>query len=273
MDSPLPRPRPLAGIPADLCRRLGYLFTDIDDTLTTNGLLPEASFSSIWDLTRAGIQVVPVTGRPAGWCDHIARMWPVAAVIGENGAFYYSYDHAKKTMRRRYAVAQEDLAADREKLARIARRVLEEVPGTAIAADQPFRISDCAIDFCEDVPALGDESIDRICRILSSEGVRWRVSSIHVNFWARDFDKMSCLRLFLEERETRSLSELGESIAFIGDSPNDEPLFEGVPHTIAVGNIRRFIARITHLPEYIAVGDSADGFSESVQLILAKRLS
>lgn len=266
------RPAPLRALPQKLCRDLSILFSDIDDTLTTNGMLPESSYGALWDLARAGIRVVPVTGRPAGWCDHIARMWPVAGVVGENGAFYYAYDRERRTMTRRQIPAGPGSAsAGREKLQRAAARVLREVPGTALAADQAFRLSDFAIDYCEDVPRLPEESVDEICRILSEEGVHFKVSSIHVNFWLGSFDKLSGVRLFLSGEAIGTLEDLAEQTLFIGDSPNDEPLFAGFAHSIAVGNLRRFLPRLIHMPEFLTERDSAKGFREAADAILARR--
>ena len=262
------RPLPVESLPTSLCRNLQYLFADIDDTLTTGGMLPDSSYLALWELSRAGIKVVPVTGRPAGWCDHIARMWPVAAVIGENGAFVYSYDRTVRKMKRRQLGSADSHGAV---LRRVADRILKEIPGTALAADQPFRISDMAIDYCEDVPPLPAEKVDAICRILQDEGVHFKVSSIHVNFWVGDFDKLSGTRTFLQEDAPAQLTELGERSVFIGDSPNDEPLFDGFPHSIAVGNVRGFLSRIRHLPEFITTADCAAGFCEAADIILRKR--
>jgi hypothetical protein len=264
-------PAPVRDLPAALCRGLSHFFTDIDDTLTSDGRVPAGAYAALWDLASAGIRVVAVTGRPAGWCDHIARMWPVAGVVGENGAFYYAYDHAHKRMNRR--LSDPDLAdpARHELLQAIARKVLREVPGTALAADQAFRLSDFAIDYREDVPPLPPESLDDICRILEEAGVRFKVSSIHVNFWLGRFDKMTGVRLFLSEQEGSSFQSVADTAVFIGDSPNDEPLFEQFPHSIAVGNLRRFLPRLSCLPEYITDSDSADGFQEAVRVILTKR--
>ena len=266
------RPAPLARLPVGLCRDLSFLFSDIDDTLTTHGMLPESSYGALWDLMRAGIRVVPVTGRPAGWCDHIARMWPVAGVVGENGAFYYAYDRERRVMTRRQIPAEPGAPAfDRDTLARTAARVLREVPGTALAADQAFRVSDFAIDYCEDVAPLPPESVDHICRILAEEGVHFKVSSIHVNFWLGSFDKLSGVRLFLSGEGMGTLEDLAERALFIGDSPNDEPLFAGFAHSIAVGNLRRFLPGLTHRPEFITERDSAEGFREAADAILAGR--
>jgi HAD superfamily hydrolase (TIGR01484 family) len=262
------RPAPLAELPAGLCRSLDYLFTDIDDTITTDGRITAAAYGALWSLHDAGIRVVPVTGRPAGWCDMIARMFPVTGVVGENGAFSYAYDRGKRVMRR-YTTPH--AGAGGATLRAAADRVLREVPGTALAADQSFRVSDVAIDYREDVPPLPPTAVAEICRILAEEGMRFKVSSIHVNFWQGDFDKMAGVELFLEREAGTGLSELAEKALFIGDSPNDEPLFKGFRHSIAVGNLRAFIDQIRDLPELITEADSGDGFVEAVEAILSKR--
>jgi len=266
-------PRPINQIPVSLCRSLKILFCDIDDTITTDGLLTSESFSALWRLHRAGIEVVPVTGRPAGWCDHIARMWPVAAVIGENGAFTYSYDRDKRQMRRVSLIDEQERKKGRERLERVRERVLREVPASRIAADQQFRITDLAIDFCEDVvPPLSREEIDRICSIIEEEGATYKISSIHINCWFGSFDKVSGVRRFLSDRGQELDSEdVRDSIAFIGDSPNDEPLFATLPHTIAVANIRTFLDRLSHLPAYVTEKPSAEGFAEAAEVILQNR--
>ncbi len=144
--------------------------------------------------------------------------------------------------------------------------MLREVPGTAVAADQGFRISDYAIDFCEDVPPLPPKSLDAICAILAEERVSYRVSSIHVNYWLGSFDKLAGVHRFVEERGGGA-----PPVAFIGDSPNDEPMFAGLPHTIAVANIRRFLPRLASLPEFITEAEAAAGFVEAAGAILALR--
>ncbi len=268
-------PRSITDIPTSLCRNLKILFCDIDDTITTDGLLTSESFAALWRLHQAGIEVVPVTGRPAGWCDHIARMWPVAAVIGENGAFTYSYDRSERKMRRVLLIAEQERREGREKLAKVRERVLREVPASRISADQQFRITDLAIDFCEDVvPPLSREEIDRICKIIEEEGATYKISSIHINCWYGSFDKVSGVSHFLTDRgQDMDSEEIQDGITFIGDSPNDEPLFQALHHSIAVANIRTFLDRLSYTPAYITEKPSAEGFSEAVQTILQRRRS
>jgi len=266
-------PRPIRLIPAKLCRALRFWLSDVDDTLTTDGLLTDRSFAALWALHRAGIELVMVTGRPAGWCDHIARMWPVSAVVGENGAFYYAYDREVRRMRRVFLIGEQERLEGQRRLQRVRERVLAEVPGCRIAADQSFRLTDLAVDFCEDVvPALDDRGIDAICRIAAEEGATAKVSSIHVNCWYGAFDKLGGVRrLLLDRGLDLSRPEVGDSLLFSGDSPNDEPMFEHLRHTVAVANLTRFLPRLAHPPAYITEQESAAGFAEAVGVVLAKR--
>lgn len=255
---------PIAQMPAEVCRGISTLFCDIDDTLTLEGRVPAAAYSALWAAHQAGIAVVPVTGRPAGWCDHLARMWPVAAVVGENGALAYAM--ADGQMRRIYAPRR---PGDAEGLRRVERRVLAEVPGCRIAADQPFRIYDLAVDFAEEVERLDEAAIDRIVAIFAEEGAQAKVSSIHVNGWYGDHDKLSmCLRC-CEELLGGPL-DLRRAL-YAGDSPNDEPMFAHFRHSVGVANVRQFVPRMTHLPAYITPAEGGAGFAELVAHLLQNR--
>src|SRR3954453_11469440 len=137
--------KPLAEFPTEAARRVKVVLTDIDDTLTEHGRLPAIAYDAMERLKVAGLIVVPVTGRPAGWCDLIARQWPVDGVVGENGAFWFRYDDARKKLTRRYAKAVEHRRNDAARLEEIRVAVLAEVPGAAVAADQAYRDADLAI--------------------------------------------------------------------------------------------------------------------------------
>lgn len=250
----------------------GVLF-DIDDTFTLQGrVIPEA-FSALWDLHNRGYILVPITGRPAGWCDHIARMWPVDAVVGENGAFYYWYSEQERRLRRRYVFAPEEALEKRHALERIREEILERVPGAGIAADQPFRLFDLAVDFAEDVPCLSREEIEEICSVFSSRHARCKVSSIHVNGWFGDYDKLLMTRMFLEERLGLAWEDARDRFIFIGDSPNDEPMFEAFPLSIGVANIARFIPMMKHPPAFITKNEGGSGFAEVARIILSREYS
>ena len=143
--------KPFTQFPAAARQNIAYVLTDIDDTLTNSGRLPAVAYSAIERLKKAGIKTVPITGRPAGWCDHIARMWPVDGLVGENGAFYFYYDDRRRKMQRRYFKSNEERVADRRRLEKLKHDILDKVPGCRVSVDQAYREADLAIDYCEDI--------------------------------------------------------------------------------------------------------------------------
>ena len=247
------------------------LLCDIDGTMTSDGRLGAAAYRAMEQLQEAGVHVVPVTGRPAGWCDLIARFWPVTAVVGENGAFYFRYDHEKRRMTRAWARDDAQREQDRARLAEIGSEVLRKVPGTALAADQRYREADLAIDWCEDVPPLGHAAVQRIVDLLHGHGLTVKVSSIHVNAWFGTYDKLTMTRRLMREQFDIDLETERDRLAFVGDSPNDEPMFRFFPNSIAVANIADFAGSIAHLPTYVMRGAEGAGFAELARLMLAKR--
>ncbi len=263
--------QPLDQCPAETLSAITTLFTDIDDTLTTNGQLPSAAYGAVERLSLAGFSVVPVTGRPAGWCDMIARFWPVDGVIGENGAFYFRYDRALRAMDRVYWQDAEERRANQQKLQKLQSEILAAVPGAAVSADQAYRESDLAIDFREDVTPLDRQSIDTIVRIFTDAGATAKVSSIHVNGWFGDFDKLSMTKRFIGDTQSADFSAANSRLMFVGDSPNDVPMFEAFENSVGVANVRKFTDRMTRLPNWITQKEGGEGFAELAQRLLTAR--
>jgi HAD superfamily hydrolase (TIGR01484 family) len=257
-----------------VCRAIKGVFCDIDDTLTLHGKLPPAAYKALWDLQNAGLRVVPITGRPAGWVDHLARMWPVDAVIGENGAFYFHLDPTQGRdgkLVQRFVQEKALRETNRAKLWEIFRRLEKDLPGLAVASDQGFREIDLAVDFCEDVPRRPEAEIDQIVAAFAKEGAQAKISSIHVNAWFGAHDKASCCRLLLKELFQENFDAEREHYIYFGDSPNDEPLFKEFTHTVGVANVRDFLPRMKHPPRYITKKEGGLGFAEAAKWILKQR--
>jgi HAD superfamily hydrolase (TIGR01484 family) len=246
--------------------KIKYLLTDIDDTMTTDGHLPACAYESLWKLHNSGIQVIPITGRPAGWCEMIARLWPVAGVIGENGGFYFRY--SKQKMHRWFFADKKTTEENQIKLKKIETEILSKVSGSAVSSDQFCRLMDLAIDFCEDVPALQKTDIQKIVQIFDSHGATAKVSSIHVNGWFGNYNKVSTILQFLKNEFQISESEALTICAFVGDSPNDEPMFEKFPLSFGVANIQKFSSDMKFKPTYVADLTGGEGFSQIVEKIL-----
>ncbi len=186
-------------IPVSSKKQIRYVLSDIDDTLTFEGQLPSVALSSMERLQNAGLIVIPITGRPAGWCDYMARMWPVKAVIGENGAFYYRYGRIHRQMIRRYWKSSSERLADQKKLWQIRKEILKQVPECRISADQSYRETDLAIDFCEDVTPLSQERVLKIVECFKRAGAKAKISSIHVNGWYGTYNKLMMTRKLFKE--------------------------------------------------------------------------
>ncbi len=254
--------KPLAEFPPDARRAIKGVLCDIDDTLSTEGRITAEAYGAMERLQQAGLLVIPVTGRPAGWCDHIARMWPVDGVVGENGAFYFRYDKTARKMRRHFVDDAATRTAHRARLVHIGAEILQAVPGTAIAADQRYRETDLAIDFCEDVLPLPQATIDEIVMRMEKHGLNAKVSSIHVNGWFGAYDKLTMSKTLMREAFGVDLDAARAHYVFVGDSPNDAPMFGYFPHAVGVANILDFGSRVEHLPTYVSTKRCGAGFAE-----------
>jgi hypothetical protein len=263
--------QPLAAFPLQERRRIRGVLTDIDDTLTTEGKLTAEAYGALARLKAAGFLVVPITGRPAGWCDHIARMWPVDAVVGENGAFYFRYDESRRKLEKRFLDDAATRAEKRQRLARLAERILAAVPGAALASDQLYRESDLAIDFCEDVAPLPAHEVDRIVALFEEAGCTAKISSIHVNGWYGDYDKLGMTRRLMREAFGIDLDAERGAFVFAGDSPNDQPMFAFFPHAVGVANVADFAQRLEAKPRYVTNARAGTGFAELAQALIAAR--
>nr|WP_040400684.1 HAD-IIB family hydrolase [Amorphus coralli] len=247
--------------------RLDFVLTDIDDTLTTSGRLPAVAYEALERLQAAGLKVIPITGRPAGWCDLIARLWPVDAVVGENGAFYFACEPAGG-MTRVFHKPDADRRTDRMRLDGLSRTILERVPRARISADQPFREADLAIDFAEDGDLLTEAEITRIVACFEAAGAVAKVSSIHVNGWYGQYDKLVMTRRLLADRYGVVMDTASDRIAFVGDSPNDAPMFAYFDNSIAVANFADFAHLSPDQPKWITVQSGGQGFATVAEAIL-----
>ena len=248
-------------------RGVRALLFDIDETFSTAGKITAQAYGALERLHAAGTRTVAVTGRPAGWCDHIARMWPVDAVVGENGAFYFRYTDGR--LHRHYHEPPQVRARHRERLAQLAQQIVAAVPGCAIAADQPYRETDLAIDYCEDVPPLPLAEAERIAALMRTAGLHAKVSSIHVNGWFGDYDKLAMSRRLFSDAFGMDLERERDCVFYVGDSPNDAPMFAFFPRSVGVANVRRFAGALGTAPAYVTSASSGAGFAELVAHLLA----
>jgi hypothetical protein len=260
--------RPFADFPANTLKGLAGVFTDIDDTLTTEGAITPDALQALGELKAAGLKVVAITGRPVGWSLPFAAAWPVDAIVAENGAVALQGGPAirsahKVDLQKHYVQNVAVRRANFKRMQDVAARVLRDVPGATLAQDSPGRETDIAIDHSE-FAQLSPESIAQVVSIMQSEGMNATVSSIHINGWYGDHNKLQGAHWIVRELLGRDLSQEMQRWAYVGDSTNDQLMFKAFENSIGVANIARFVPELKHLPSYVAAHERGAGFAEVV---------
>lgn len=254
------------------------VLTDIDDTLTTDGAITADALAALAALTAAGLHVIPITGRPVGWSLPFARDWPVDAIVAENGAVaifsskkgLHPNQDGREQLSKLYQQDDATRAANYARMQRVARRVTQEVAGAVLAQDSPGRETDIAIDHSE-FARLPPERIAQAIQIMQSEGMNATVSSIHINGWFGAHNKLAGARWIVRELLGRDLDAELARWVYVGDSTNDQRMFEAFDNSVGVANVRRFEAQLTHKPRYITDGERGAGFAEVAAALLAAR--
>jgi HAD superfamily hydrolase (TIGR01484 family) len=262
----LQRMLPLEQLPDAALRPLRGVLTDIDDTLTREGAIEPAALHALQQLARADVPVVAITGRPAGWSEPFAMDWPVAAIVAENGAVMLRRVGAR--LQRDFTQDEYTRAANQLHLQQCASAVLAAVPQARLARDSGGRLTDIAIDHSE-FEWLGETDIDTVLAIMHAHGLKASVSSIHVNGWIGEHDKWTGARWAVER--ALGLAFDPAQWLYVGDSTNDQLMFEHLPLSVAVANIRRFLPHLTVLPAYVTPSERGLGFAEVVQRLLQGR--
>lgn len=274
---------PLTDWPATACAGLVGLFTDIDDTLTTDGAITPDALDALGALKAAGLHVIPITGRPVGWSAPFAATWPVDAIVAENGAvaLLNTAENLDQNGLQRLSVKREQLskiyqqdAATRtdnfHAMQQVLARIEAEVPGARRATDSPGRETDIAIDHSE-FTHLPQEAIDHAVRIMRAAGMTATVSSIHINGWFGAHNKWEGARWIVQQRFGRALEDEIDRWVYVGDSTNDQIMFQHFTHSVGVANIARFVPQLAHLPRYVTPSERGAGFAELARHLLAAR--
>ena len=269
---------PLQHWPAAERRQLVGVFTDIDDTLTTDGAITPDALAALHALQNAGLSVIAITGRPIGWCAPFASAWPVDAMVAENGAVAFVRGQigpqATPVLNSSLSkIYQQDAAVRADNFQRmqaVAQRLLHEVPGATLAQDSAGRETDIAIDHSE-FSRLAPAQIAQVVQIMQAEGMTATVSSIHINGWYGSHNKLSGARWIVQQLYQRELDAELAQWAYVGDSANDQVMFQHFAHSVGVANILGVAGQLTHRPRYVTVAERGAGFAEVAATVLAAR--
>ena len=268
-------PKPLSALTFKQAKQIKWLLTDVDDTLTWEGKLPAETLLALDKLNEAGVNIVPVTGACAGWCDQMARLWPVHGVIGENGAFWMQKNAQGFTSREMTPITK--MRQQQSELIGQLDLLLENYPDVTYAYDQRFRFCDVAINLSQDreplAEAVCDELLNKVKQLkVDGQSVNAALSSIHLNVWVGNHSKrLTAEKYLLENGAIKSIIE--NEISYIGDSQNDESMFAWLPLTFGVNNIINVLPKLTAKPAYLTEKNGGYGFVELAEIILQAKQS
>ncbi|MBV8119416.1 MAG: HAD-IIB family hydrolase [Alphaproteobacteria bacterium] len=257
--------QPFEQFPSHRLAEIRWVLTDVDDTLTTGPRLPAATYEAIERLHDAGYRVIPVTAAPAGWCDLMCRMWPVAAVIGENGGLCFRYNRAAALTERRYWAPDAERSRDGARLAQLAEKIRRGVAGCEVSADQRWRETTLAFR------NPGPPTCDLIVAHLAQAGARTAVNSMWVLGWFAGFDKLVMTRRMMRELFALDIEHDRGAFVFVGDGMNDEPMFGFFPNAVGVAGVRNYVDRMATPPHWVTRGGGGRGFVEIADALLQKR--
>ena len=273
---------PLSEWPLTARRNIIGVFTDIDDTLTTEGAITPDALQALHDLKSAGLHVIAITGRPVGWSEQVAfgagKTWPVDAVVAENGSTAIFFNKSRwpisqevhESLSKIYQQDSTTRFKNYQRMQRVAERVVREVSGAVLSQDAGGRETDIAFDHSE-FTQLSEDKINQVVRIMQSEGMNATVSSIHINGWLGDHNKLVGARWIVRELFHRDLDHEMDRWVYVGDSTNDALMFKHFAQSVGVANIRRFEAALSHTPRYITPSERGAGFTEVACALLQAR--
>jgi HAD superfamily hydrolase (TIGR01484 family) len=265
--------RSIGELAPEVCRSLAGVVFDVDDTLTDHGQLTDVAYDALWALARGGLDLVAVTGRPLGWCDVLARQWPIAAAVGENGGgwiFPRTAQGQKTTIEEGYFDDAMTRAEQRQRLSALERTALGAIRGLRLASDHRLRRVDLAFDVAEEAP-LDGVALERLLALIAAAGARSLVSSVHAHAYLGAHDKASGAARAIADALGRDLAAERGRWLFVGDSGNDAAAFAYFPVSAAVGNVRAHLARLPVPPVFVAAQERGHGFAEIAAVVLARR--
>jgi len=258
--------KPLSSLtPGDLEGLRGILF-DLDDTFLDGGVLTEGAYRALWRASRAGLRLVVVTGRPAGFGEVMARQWPVDAVVTENGAV--ALFRQGGTIARWQKADEATRRARRVRIAEAFSDLRQRFGEVRVSDDSHARVSDLALDIGES-QHLRPELVARIESAARELGMRTFVSSVHLHLTLDPFDKATGTVAFLRDHFGDDPSWARHHYAYLGDSSNDGACFFAFTMSFGVANIKPSLPRLSVPPSYVASLPRGAGFAEIVDRILA----
>ena len=264
------RMQPLSALSVDALKDIDYLLFDVDETFTTHGLMFAETYATLFALRDAGIAAIPVTGRPSGWGNVMLSTWPITACVTENGGVI-AWKNANGIAVQHVIHHEHRGVGYIEKLRTLGHRIATKFPQVRVSADQPYRLTDLAIDYAEQSHSVSPEVVTEIAAWMRAEGYQTAVSSIHIHAYTPENQKSDGVYPLMQSAFAMDRETVHTRAAFIGDSPNDASLFASIPISVGVANVQSSLDKITTPPAYVCASERGAGFTEFAQRLIAAR--
>ncbi|WP_445635767.1 HAD family hydrolase [Nostoc sp. DSM 114161] len=249
----------LSEVSSTCLSNIRLIATDMDGTLTKRGKFTPALLQALEDLATANIKVLIVTGRSAGWVSGLSSLMPVAGAMAENGGLYFPPGNQKPVV----LTPIPDLVQHRQQLATTFEKLQTQFPQIQESVDNRFRVTDWTFD----VATLSEDELQILERLCQQMGWGFTYSNVQCHIKPQGQDKAVGLLQVVREYFPDYSSE---EIVTVGDSPNDESLFDRryFPVSVGVANVLEYADKLQHQPAYITTAAEGDGFCELSSYIL-----
>ncbi len=246
-------------VAADLFQNIRLVATDMDGTLTQRGKFTPALLQALEDLAAAGIEVLIVTGRSAGWVSGLATYLPIAGAIAENGGLFYPAGCEAPVV----LTPIPDPTAHRQQLTETFQQLQTELPQIRESGDNRFRITDWTFD----VHSLSPAQLQKLGNLCQHLGWGFTYSNVQCHIKPLGQDKAAGLLQVLGSYFPKYTPE---QVLTVGDSPNDESLFDPsyFPISVGVANVLDYTDQLSHHPVYVTTAAEGEGFGELAQLLV-----
>ena len=262
--------QPLSTLPNAALQSIDYLLFDVDETFTTHGLMHAETYATLFALRDAGITAIPVTGRPSGWGNVMLSTWPIRACVTENGGVI-AWKNTLGVAVQQVIHVEHRGAGYIERLRALGNAIASKYPQVRVSADQPYRLTDLAIDYGEQSHNVSPEVVNEITLWMRTEGYQTAVSSIHIHAYKPENHKADGVYPLMQAAFAMDRETVHTLAAFIGDSPNDASLFASIPVSVGVANVRGSLHQIATPPAYVCESERGAGFIEFAQRLIATR--
>lgn len=233
--------------------------TDMDGTLTQGGKFSPVLLQRLQQLASSGVSVIIVTGRSAGWVQGVISYLPIAGAIAENGGIFFNHSDRPFEL----LVPLADVVQHRRILAELFRQLQQEFPAICESVDNPFRITDWTFD----VHGLSVDDLTKLRDRCANAGFGFTYSTVQCHILPQQQNKADALKVVLQ----RYFADIGPNeLVTVGDSPNDESLFQRArfPLSVGVANVRHYLDQLTHCPRFITPAAEVEGFSQLAEAIV-----